>query len=298
MLVVLMLAGAFLSLFMNNIAAGSVLLPVAVGIARERGISPSKLMMPLAFGTILGGMATLLTTVNILTNAVLTDNHLATFGLFDFAPTGLPVILVGVAYMFFVGRKLLPRRAPADWTRLMQASRQQLADIYGLQERAMYARVPSASPLVGRTLAEAGLGHELGVNVLAIVHDGASRVAPPPSEPLHAGDDLFLEARTDQVELLQQRGVYVEPELNHFQSVKTGEFNFFEIVPAPRSNALGRTLRELHFREKFGLSVVAIWREGKPRRVGIGDLPLQPGDTLLMLGSRRRGRSCRMTRIS
>jgi di/tricarboxylate transporter len=288
MLIVLMLAGAVLSLFMNNIAAGSVLLPVAVGIARERGISPSKLMMPLAFGTILGGMATLLTTVNILTNAVLIDNHLAPFGLLDFAPTGLPVVLVGVAYMFLVGRKLLPRRAPADWTRLMQASRQQLAEVYSLQERAMHARVPASSPFVGLTLAEAGLGRELGVNVLAIVHDGTSRVAPPRSEQICEGDELFLEARVEQVELLRQRGVYVEPDAHLFRDLKTGGFELFEVVPAPRSNALGRTLRELHFREKFGLTVAAIWREGKPRRVGIGDLPLQPGDTLLVLGSHRR----------
>lgn len=288
MLVVLMLAGAFLSLFMNNIAAGSVLLPVAVGIARERGISPSKLMMPLAFGTILGGMATLLTTVNILTNAVLTDNHLATFGLLDFAPTGVPAVLVGVAYMYLIGRKLLPHRAPADWTRLMQVSRSQLADVYGLQERAMHARIPPSSPLIGRTLGEAGLGRQLGVNVVAIAHNGTSRVAPPPSEPLHAGDDLFLQARVEQVEMLHERGLYVEPDAHLFQDLTSVGFNLFEMVPAPRSNALGKSLRELNFREKFGLSVVAIWREGKPRRVEIGDMPLQPGDTLLMLGPRRR----------
>lgn len=288
MLIVLMLAGAFLSLFMNNIAAGSVLLPVAVGIARERGISPSKLMMPLAFGTILGGMATLLTTVNILTNAVLTDNHLATFGLLDFAPTGIPIVIVGVAYMFFLGRRLLPHRAPADWTRLMQASRLQLADVYGLQERSMHARVPPTSPLVGRTLAQAGLGRELGVNVLALVHDGISRVAPPPGESLRAGDDLFLQAREEQVDLLKQRGVYVEPDAHLFRDLTAGGFHLFEMVPAPRSGALGKTLRDLNLREKFGVSVVAIWREGKPRRVGIGDMPLQPGDTLLMLGPRGR----------
>ncbi|MGB8644235.1 MAG: SLC13 family permease [Anaerolineae bacterium] len=288
MLVVLMLAGAFLSLFMNNIAAGSVLLPVAVGIARERGISPSKLMMPLAFGTTLGGMATLLTTVNILTNAVLTDNHLTPFGLFDFAPIGVPIVFVGIVYMFFIGRQLLPRRAPADWTRLMQASRRQLSDIYGLQERTMHARVPPASQLVGQTLEQAGLGRALGVNVIAIAHHGTARIAPPPSEPLQAGDDLYLEARPDQSELLQQRGVHIEPDAHLFQDLRAEGANLFEFVPAPRSNALGKTLRELHFREKFGLSVVAIWREGKPRRVGIGDLPLQPGDTLLALGSRRR----------
>src|SRR5581483_11193696 len=110
MLVALMMSGAFLSLFMNNIAAGAVLLPAAVGIARERKISPSKLMMPLAFGTTLGGMATLLTTVNILANVTLRDNNLAPFGLFDYARTGIPLIFLGVAYMYFIGRRWLPHR--------------------------------------------------------------------------------------------------------------------------------------------------------------------------------------------
>src|SRR5581483_10066328 len=110
MMLALMLGGAFLSLFMNNIAAGAVLMPAAVGLARERKISPSRLMMPLAFGTLLGGMATLLTTVNILANVTLRDNNLAPFGLFDYARTGIPLIFLGVAYMYFIGRRWLPHR--------------------------------------------------------------------------------------------------------------------------------------------------------------------------------------------
>ena len=96
MIVVLMSVAAFLSLFMNNIAAASVLLPVAVGLSRERNISPSKLMMPLSFGTLLGGMATLLTTSNILVSSALRDANYAPFGLFDFAPIGIPVLVVGI----------------------------------------------------------------------------------------------------------------------------------------------------------------------------------------------------------
>jgi di/tricarboxylate transporter len=286
-LVVIMLAGALLSLFMNNIAAGSVLLPVTVGFARERKISPSKLMMPLAFGVLLGGMATLLTTVNLLANAALRDNNLVPFGLFDFLPVGVPVILVGTAYMYLFGRRWLPRRAPSDWERLTQASRGPLAGIYGLRERWMEAQVPPTSPLVGQTLSEAGLGRELGVNVIALLHDGESRLAPPPTEPLQAGTSLFLEAREEQMELLQKRGLRILAQPAWPESLSSETARLFEVVLSPRSTALGKSLRQIRFREKYGLNVIAIWREGKPRRVGIGELPLQQGDALLVLGPGR-----------
>lgn len=289
MMVVLMLAAAFLSLFMNNIAAGSVLLPVAVGVARERNISPSKLMMPLAFGILLGGMATLLTTSNILASAVLRDNGLEPFNLLSFAPAGIPAVFVGIVYMYFFGRKLLPRRAPADWERMLQAGRATLADIYGLRERWFHARVPAHSPLVGKSLSDVGLGRELGVNVVAIVYDGKSRLAPPPSTRLQLGDILYLEAREEQIDSLRTRGLEVQtapptPDLNE------ENIRLFEVVLSPRSTLFGKTLRQIHFREKFDLNVLAIWRDSKPRRVDIGDMQLQHGDALLVLGPAQRAK--------
>ncbi len=295
MMLALMLGGAFLSLFMNNIAAGAVLMPAAVGLARERKISPSRLMMPLAFGTLLGGMATLLTTTNILASVTLRDHNLPTFNLLTFAPIGLPAVVAGTAYMFFIGRRLLPHRAPADWERLLQAGRGRLADIYGLRERWFQARVQRDSPLAGMTLAEAGLGAGLGVNVIAILYDGKSRLAPPPPTRLNAGDTLYLEARQEQLESLRARGLDVlNPTATDGDTSELGariedeDIGLFEVILSPRSNAVGKTLREIHFREKYGLSVIAIWREGRPRRVGVGDMALQSGDALLVLGPRRR----------
>lgn len=283
MLIVLMAAGAFLSLFMNNIAAGAVLLPVAVGVARERKISPSKLMMPLAFGTLLGGMATLLTTSNILASTALRDNGLPPFDLLSFAPIGIPAVGLGIAYMLIVGRRLLPRRAPADWTRLMQAGRGHLAEIYGLRERWYQAQVPADSRLIGMTLAETELGEEMGVNVIAMMFNGKALLAPAPGTRVHAGDLLYLQARQEQVPGLRERGLEVTPQTS-LSMLSNENIRLFEIVPSPRSTALGKTLRELHFREKYGLSVVAIWREGRPRRVGVGTMPLQGGDAMLVLG--------------
>lgn len=288
MMLALMLGGALLSLFMNNIAAGAVLLPAAVGIARQQKISPSRLMMPLAFGTLLGGMATLLTTNNILANATLRAANLDGFTLLTFAPVGIPAVIVGTAYMYFVGRRWLPHRAPADWARLMQAGHEQLADIYGLSERWFQARVPEASPVLNKTLADLGLGAALGVNVVAIDGNSHMRLAPPPTTRLHAGDRLFLQARQEQIETLRAEGLDVPNASPLMGELRDEEMSLFELVLAPRSNALGKTLREIHFRDKYGLNVIAIWREGRPRRVGVGEMKLQQGDALLVLGPRNR----------
>jgi di/tricarboxylate transporter len=285
---VLMIAGAALSLVMNNIAAAAVLLPATIGISRERKISPSKLLMPLAFGTLLGGMATLLTTSNILVSAALRDANYPAFGLLDFAPIGGPVAIVGILYMAVIGRRWLPRRAPADWTRLMTASHTQLPEVYGLHERWVQACIPARSPLVDRTLADVGLGEKLGVNLIAILRQGKSRVTPSPNEPLRANDVLYLQAREEQIGDLRSRGLEIQPESTGFNQLTTDKLALFEVVLSPRSRASGKTLRAIHFREKFDLSVVAIWRKGRPRRVGIADMSLQLGDALLVLGRRER----------
>lgn len=288
LIVVLMIAGAALSLVMNNIAAAAVLLPATIGIARERAISPSKLLMPLAFSTLLGGMATLLTTSNILVSAALRDANYPAFGLLDFAPIGVPLTVIGIVYMVTLGRRWLPRRAPADWTRLMSASHVNLSDVYGLQERWVKACVPANSPLVNRVLTDIGLGQKMGVNVVALWRNGKSRLAPPPSEPLRAGDVLYLQARDEQLPELRARGLDIQPEPESFEQLTSERIVLFEAVLAPRSRAAGKTLRAIHFREKYDLNVVAIWRKSRPRRVGLAEMPLQWGDTLLVLGPRDR----------
>jgi di/tricarboxylate transporter len=290
LIVVLMIAGAVLSLFMNNIAAAAVLLPAAVGVSRERRISPSKLLMPLAFGTLLGGTATLFTTSNILAGAAMRDANLPAFGLLDFAPIGVPVVIVGIAYMAVIGRRLLPRRAPADWTRLMAVSQAQLSEVYGLRERWVQARVVARSALADRTLADSGLGRKLGVNVIAVMHNGKVRLAPPPSERLCAGDTVYLQAREEQLGELRSRGLDWQPDSTAFDRLASEKIGIFEVALSPRSQAAGKTLRAIHFREKFNLNVIAIWRKGRPRRVGIAEIPLQLGDALLVLGPRDRTR--------
>ncbi len=293
LIAMLMAAAAFLSLFMNNIAAASVLLPVAVAASRERKISPSKLMMPLAFGSILGGMATLLTTANILVGSALRDAGYPTFGLLDFAPIGVPVTLVGIAYMVWIGRRLLPSRAPGDWERLMVSAHTDLAKAYSLDDRWFQGVVQAHSPLANGSIEDAGLGRDLGVNIVAVLRNGESHLGPPPTERLRAGDNLILQARVEQLDALEKRGLAVQPEPVQPDLLHSDQNSLFEFVLSPRSQAAGKTLRELHFREKFGVNVIAIWREGRSRRVQVGDMPLQFGDALLAQGALERVRVLR-----
>ena len=111
---VVTLAGAFLSLFMNNIAAAAVLLPAVMGASRKTHLSPARLLIPLAFGTILGGMATLFTTSNIIASSLLRDQGLVGFGVLDFLPLGIPIILAGIVYLALIGRRLLPNQLPTE----------------------------------------------------------------------------------------------------------------------------------------------------------------------------------------
>lgn len=286
---VVMLAGAFLSLFMNNIAAASVLLPAVSGVAHRTGISPARLLMPLAFATILGGMATLLTTTNIVVSGLLRDQHLPGFGLLDFAPVGLPIVAVGITFMALWGRRLLPRQSPADQLMAQQQKRNDLAELYRLGERLFRARIPANSKLIDRPLGQSALRETYGLTVLAIERNGDTLLSPPPDAALRQGDVVLFQGNLEDF-----RRRDVEPYLEILpardwreQDLESPSIVVTEVVLSPRSRLINQTLREAHFREKFGMTVLAIWREGRQRRTGLTDLRLQFGDALLLQGPRQ-----------
>ena len=289
LLLLTMLAGAGFSLVMNNIAAAAVLLPATTEAARRAGVSPSKLLLPLAFGTILGGTATLLSTSNIVVSSVLADRGLAPFGLLEFAPVGLPLVAVGVLYMLLVGRRILVASSPSDEVDRIQRLRQELTEVYALEERLAEVRVSFRSALAGQSIAASRIGERLGLSVLA-VHGEGGRVtmAPPPEQVLRPGDTLLVAGKPDRVRKLAGLGAEVLDAPSWNDDLSDGQVALLEVVVAPRSHAAGRTLKELHFREKYGLSVVALWRGGRSYRTDVGDIRLQFGDALLIHGARTR----------
>lgn len=287
-LALVMTGGAALSFFMNNIAAAAVLLPAVVDVARRTKTSPAKLLMPLAFGVNLGGLATLLATSNILVSATLRDLGFAPYGLLDFALVGLPLIAVGILYMLLIGRRMLPAVDPVEQLGRTRHLWRELAKTYALQERLSEVSIPVKSPLAGQSIAASQIGKRLGLSILAICRDDeAVCLAPNPDRVLRAGDTLLVMGRSERVQQLADLGTDVFEAVHWDDSVSAEQITLSEITLAPRGRAVGHTLKDLGFREKYGLSVVAIWRGGRPYRTDVGDMPLQFGDALLVHGSRQ-----------
>lgn len=288
MVAAVMASGATLSLVMNNIAAAAVLLPGAVDAVKRQRVKPSKVMMPLAFATELGGMATLLTTGNIVVSAALVAAGYAGFGLLDFAAVGVPVTLVGIAFMLTVGRALLPARDPANVT-VGEVGGENLTESYELFQRLNRVHVPGGSALVGQSIARSGIGREYGMSVMALIRDGRTLLAPAPGEVIQAGDALLLIGRRERAEQLADRGVIIDGAANETGfdgAITSDDVSLVEVMVAPRSRAVGQTLKQLRFREKFGANVLALWHGGRSVRTDLAVLPLQLGDSMLVHGSR------------
>jgi len=278
--------GGVLSGVMNSIGAMGVLLPAAMAAAREAGISPSKLLLPLALGTRLGGSLTLIAApTNLIATATLDSYGLRPFDFFEVTPIGVAFLVVGLAFMVLLGRRWIPAIIPAEST-----TRATLMDIYRLRERIFEISISRRSPLAGKTLEQSALGAAGGVTVLSITRPRGRIVAPPPTERLEVGDRLLVQGRLDELtqsRLLDSADVHEKDEIER-GALESAEVRVVEVMLAPRSGLFGKTLREVDFREKYGASVLAIWREGRPVRTRLVDLPVQLGDALLVQGRRDR----------
>lgn len=292
LMIAIMLSGAALSLFMNNIAAAAVLLPAATGAAKRANISLSRLLIPLAFGTILGGSATLFTTSNILLSSLLYDRGIGGFGVTDFLPVGGSIVIGGIAFVALTARYLLPTESSVERTVAPDsgAAGGDLIQAYRLGEKLFRARVPKNSFLIGKTLAECTLREDFDVSVVAIERGGRRILAPDAQTVIKNGDTLVLEGDEDD---FRRRDVepYMEflPEEEWRESdLESQAIEIVEAMLPPRSRLLGKTLRELHFRERYGMAVLAIWRGDRELITDLADIPLQFGDALLLQGPRER----------
>src|SRR5512142_677298 len=282
-----MAAAAILSLFMNNTAAASLLFPSLSGVARRSKVSPSRLLMPLAFGTILGGMATLLTTVNIVVSGLLRDSQLPGFTLVQFLPMGLPLALAGTLYMVFWGRKLLPQQSPAERHEDGQ-SLSELLEMYQMSDRLVRARLCRGGCLDGATLATSGLREKYHLNVIGIQR-ARQKLRVDSGTVLKTDDILLILARPeDSVPTTIKDMLEILPsgEWQH-DYLSTPNLRLIETAVAPRSPLAGQTLRDLRFEQKFQAKVLAVWRQGRSIRTRLEELTLEFGDGLLLQGTAR-----------
>ncbi len=280
---------ALLSLVMNNLAAGALLLPSAMDIARRTTIKPSKLLIPVAFGSLLGGVATYFTTANIIVSDLLTTANppQAPLHILDFTPTGGLIALVGIAFMALIGRRLLPDRDPKPEQMMARRTSAELEEAYRLDERLWEARVPAGCTLVGKTLAEIGIGGRLGLAVVAIWRGQQAIFSPAPTQVIRPQDMLLVVGREERVSQLATEGLQIGRDAKNGHITSRG-VSFIEVLPAPHSSTLGQSLKEIGFRRRYGFTAVALLREGRSYRTDVADFKLAVGDAILMVGEQSR----------
>lgn len=298
LIALVMSSGAFLSLFMNNVAAASVLLPAVSGAAKRSNVSPSRLLMPLAFATILGGMATLFTTANILISGLLEDAGFQGFGVLDFLPVGVPIVISGVLFIVFIGRRFLPKTtaterigevARADpGTGNTGAIKADLVGVYGLGETLFRVRLPHGSKLLGSTLSQSRLREDYHLSVLGVERNGEMLLSPSLNFCFNQGDILVLKGNLDNFRARDVAPLLeiLPPREWRESDLESSSVVVVEIVLSPRSRLIGQTVLEAHFRERYGMNVIAIWHAGEPQRTGLKEVILQFGDALLLQGPR------------
>jgi di/tricarboxylate transporter len=278
-----MLASATLSLFMNNIAAVGVLLPAVMSLSRAGKVSPRKLLMPLAFGTILGGMATLLTTSNIIVSGALHQANLESFGLVDFFPVGAPVVVVGILYMLFIGTRMLNGKKNDQTEAMPGAPTADLAELYSLRNHLKKVTVLKDSPLAEKYLRDTNLVDK-GVNIFGKVISTSVISGLQADQSVSEGDQLILFCENATIDFPALGLKVIEEPISEDVFMQNG-FAFSEFIIAPHSTLIGKNLSEMQFRTRFGVNVLAFWRDGKPIVSSLRCQPLRFGDALLVLGS-------------
>ena len=282
MIVVIMLTAGVLSAFMNNIGVAALMLPVVIDVARRTRIPASRLLMPLAYGSLLGGLTTMIgTPPNLLISGALEAAGHTPFGLFDFTPIGGLVLIIGTVFVALVGKLILPRKKPEE--EIQRRSQRNLRTQYGLQSRAFEMRVPAESILVGKTLGQSRIGSATGLIVLALKRGSATESLPSRQTVLQGGDKLLIQGRLDRFREFQRWSeLVIEREAPVLQGLMAGQIKLIEVVVEDTSPLVADLLHHSEFRERYGANVLAIRRGELVRRVNLANVPLRGGDVLLL----------------
>jgi len=283
MILVIMITGAVLSAFMNNIGVAALMLPVVVEVARRTRIAASRLLMPLAYSTLLGGLMTLIgTPPNLLISESLTRGGYAPFELFDFTPLGGAVMVIGVLFVALFGRLLLPKRRAERGRHVSQRS---LRARYKLHEHTFMLRVPSHSVLVGQTLADSRIGSSTDLIILALVREGRSETLPSRQTVLRGGDGILVQGRLDQFrELRRWSDLVIEREAPVLKSMVAAKVAYAEVTIAETSPLVSELVRHAAFRTRFNVAVVGLRRGDRYRLTNLAYVPLRQNERVLVQG--------------
>jgi di/tricarboxylate transporter len=284
LIAVIMLTCGVMSAFMNNVGAVAVLMPAVIGISKKTNIPVSKLLIPLAFSSLLGGGMTLIgTPANILAQGILLAHGLTGFSFFEFTPIGLLALATGTIYMVTLGRHLLPVRETAADPLASSQLREYISDV----------QVTPESPLNGKNLYESGLGADFDLTVLSIIRDGKPLIGLHRDFVIQQNDHLILEGSAQNLMAAKEGLLFnIHTDLDfEISDLDTDQSYIFEATLAPLSTIVGRTLNSVNFRDSFGLTALAIWRQGDVITEHLRDVELRFGDSLLLQGSPGRVRA-------
>ncbi len=265
-----------LSALINNVAATAMFIPVAEAVARRFKVNRAKYLLPIAFASMTGGMCTLIgTSTNVAVSGALEQHGQAPLRFFELTPVGLTIAAIGMLYLLYVAPLML-RLAPQE----------EAVDAYGIKGFLFEIVVRENAALAGKPLSQADLGKSLGVNVLAVVRGDLRMISPPGSEILQAGDLLLVEGEAGTIPGVQgTRGLEIKslPALKR-ADLETDKVKIVEATLSYNSPFIGKSLKEINFRHRFDLSVLAIHRRGEVVVEKVGKIRLRAGDVLLIHG--------------
>ena len=271
----MMIGIGFVSAFINNTAAVAMLLPVVISMAHETRVSPSKLLMPMSFASMFGGVCTLIgTSTNILVSSIAERYGEPGFAMFEMAPLGLVFFMAGTVYMLVAGLRLIPdRRTEGDLTQLFGMS-DYLTEIIVLPE----------AKSVGTTIADSPLAQEIDLDILELRRSAGRLLSPDPFTVLQADDILLVRCNVAQIKRLQERaGISLKSEMQwRDKDLASDHTQLMEAVVAPYSVLDGRSLKGIRFRDNFGATVLAVRHHGQVVHDDLNARILRGGDVLLL----------------
>lgn len=280
MLTALVMATAALTAsVLKNTTTTAMFLPVVIGLAAKAKIAPSKLLMPLAFGAILGGSCTLIgTSTNLAVSGTIQRYGYEALSMFELTPVGVMIAVAGIVYMLLIGRRLLPVRGGEE----------SLTDQYAIREYVSELLVLYDSRLVGKTLGESNIYKDLELNVIGYIRDDERHVAPKPYEKIKANDLLIVQGTiTDLLRVKEEAGLEIKPDFKlNDATLESGPIELFEVMVVRDSSLVGQTLKALRFRQNYHLTVLAINRHGENFVSKLSNLRFRFGDVLLVQGTR------------
>jgi len=280
---------AVLSLVMNDVAAAAFLIPSVLEVSKRTGINPGKLLIPVSYGSLLGGMATYFATANILANSLLVTASppQRPLSILAFFPTGGLIAISGILFLTFFGDRLLPEREHGSRVQDGKFTGSELENLYGLNERTWKLTIGKKSSLCGQSLQNIGFGEKYGLVLVAVREGKNNLLLPDPDMILKPGNQVLLIGRKERAEQLVSKGAHIAIDDKEGSLSKRG-LAIFELLVMPRSSAIGKNLKDLDFRQQYGWSVIALQRGDSNYRTDVGQMKLAIGDTLLVVGETAR----------